>query len=120
MYLHELDEECFDEIDIDKPVKGLYFWILTEFNLHHPEIKNKLREDEIIIIPDTYATFPEAMDIADEYAYKIKNRFKGSNIRKLEPHEMENEFHIYILDKTNIEIARIAVVAEDYRGVTLH
>jgi hypothetical protein len=120
MYLMENEDESFEEIDIDQPMPGLCFWVLTEFNESHRAVQARLKDNKEPFDPDSFATHPEAMIAADEYATEIQKNFRGSNIRKLESEEMEDAFHIYILDKTHIPIAKIAVVAEDYRGNTLH
>jgi hypothetical protein len=122
MLLSELDEEVFEEIDIDQPMKGLCFWVLTEFNPNHRVVKSRMnkKDSEDPFDPDSYATHPEAMDAANEYADAIKKLFRGSSIYKIEPEMMEDEFHLLVVDKTNIPIAKIGVVAEDYRNNTIH
>lgn len=120
--LCELDEEVFEEIDIDEPMKGLCFWVLTEFNMSHRIVKTRMskKDAEDPFEPDSFATHPEAMDIADVYATEIQKIFRGSSIHKVEPEMMEDEFHLLVLDKMNIPIAKIGVVAEDYRHNTIH
>lgn len=120
MYLLENEDEAFEEIDIDIPMKGLCFWVLTEFNENNRAVKARMKDNNEPFDPDSFATHPAAMDAANEYATEIQKNFRGSNVKKLEADEMEDAFHIYILDKTHIPIAKIAVVAEDYRGNTLH
>lgn len=120
MFICEHDEDAFEEIDIDKPLKGLCFWVLTEFNTNHRLVKSRLKDNPEPFDPDSFATHPAAMETADEYAAEIQKIFRGSSIRKLDPEMMEDEFHIFVLDKTNIPIAKIAVVAEDYRDHTIH
>lgn len=119
MLLSELDEEAFEEIDIDEPVKGLCFWVLTEFNHNHRQVKIRMKNKDPIE-PDSFATHPAAMDVADEYAAEIQKNFRGSSVHRIEPEMMEDAFHLMIVDKMNIPIAKIGVVAEDYRHSTLH
>lgn len=120
MYICEHDEDDFEEIELYNPTKGLCFWVLTEFNEHHRLVRTKLKDNVQPFDPDSFATHPEAMDGADEYAIEIQKLFRGSKIQKLEPDMMEDHFHIFVLDKSNIPIAQIAVVAEDYRENTIH
>lgn len=120
MYLCEHDDDAFEEFDIDTPVEGICFWVLTEFNLKHRDVKNRLKNKPDPFEPDPFATHPEAMEIADEYAIEIRKIFEGSHIQRLEPEIREDEFHLYIVDKTNTPIAKIGVVAEDYRELTIH
>lgn len=120
MLMQEYDEEFFEEIDIDKPIQGLCFWVQTIFNENHRLVKTRMKETDVELDPDSFATHPEAMEMADEYAMEIQKTFRGSHIKKLDPQFMEDEFHIVILDKTNIPIAKIGIVAEDYRGITVH
>ena len=70
--------------------------------------------------PDSFATYSEAMDIADEYAVEIRNRFRNSAIQRMSDEIREDEFHLYIIDKMHNPIAKIGVVGEDYRDAILH
>lgn len=120
MLLSEMDEECFEEIDLDEPTKGICFLVHTEFNTNHRQVKARLKDKEQPFEPDSFPTHPAAMDVADEYAAEIQKLFRGSSIFKIEPEMMEDEFHLIVVDKTNIPIAKIGVVALDYRESTLH
>jgi hypothetical protein len=119
MYICERDDDEFDEIDLDQPTSGICFWVLTEFNLNHRSVKTALKNKTDVMEPDSYATHPEAMEMADEYANEIKQIFHGSTVKHMDLEFMEDAFHIYILDKTNIPIAKIGVVAEYYRNLTI-
>jgi hypothetical protein len=118
MFVHEYDD--FEEIDIDRPIKGLCFWVLTEFNRNHRQVTRFKVDDDQHFDPDSFSTHPAAMEVADEYATQIQKIFRGSSIRHIEPEMMEDEFHLYVVDKTNIIIAKIGIVAEDYRSFTIH
>ncbi len=121
MYISEYSEESFDEIDIGKPIKGLCFWVLTEFNMSHRLVKTRFKgESEQHFDPDSFSTHPAAMEVADEYAVEINKIFRGSSVKRLEPEMMEDLFHLFIIDKANIIIAKIGVVAEDFRDATIH
>lgn len=120
MLLSEYDEDCFEEFDLDEPIKGVCFWVLTEFNVNHRAVKARLKNKAEPFDPESCSTHPTAMDIADEFASEIQKNFRGSVVKKIDPEMMEDEFHLFVLDKTNIPIAKIAVVAEDYRENTIH
>ncbi len=120
MYLREYAEDAFEEIDIDNPVKGLCFWVLTEFNTNHRLVKTRIKGDSEHFYPDSFSTHPAAMEVADEYAVELRKIFRGSSVKRLEPEMMEDPFHLFIVDKTNIIIAKVGVVAEDYRSFTIH
>ena len=120
MYLCEHSDEDFDEIDIDTPIEGVCFLVLTEFNLSNRAVKTLLKKKPEPFEPDPYSTHPEAMETAGEYAAEIQKIFQGSTVKKVEVEMREDEFHLYIIDKTNIPIAKIGVVGLDYRGLTIH
>lgn len=119
MYLSEYDDDDFDEIDIDKPIKGLCFWVYTEFNTNHRIVRHRLKVGQSPE-PDSFATHPAAQEAADEYAAEIQKNFRGSTIQKIEPEMREDEFHIFVLDKTNIPLAKIGIVAENYQDQTIN
>lgn len=115
----------YDEVeeiaDTDMPVHGVCFWVLTEFNIAHRAVKRRFQTThEISMEPDSFATHSEAMDMADEYASEIKNRFRNSEIQKMPDDVREDEYHIYIVDRMSNPIAKIGVVGEDYRKQTRH
>jgi hypothetical protein len=120
MLLHEYDDDAFEEFDIDKPIEGFCFWVLTEFNLAHRSVRARKIDAEQLVEPNATATHPEAMDMADDCAEEIQKKFRGSTIRRIDPEFRQDEFHLYIVDKTNMPIAKIGVVAEDYRHQTIH
>jgi len=122
MLLCEYDDDAFEELaDKNKPVSGVCFWVITEFNVAHTAVKRRFKtKTDTWIEPDSFATYPEAIEMADEYAVEIKNRFRGSIIQRITDDYREDEFHLYIVDKTSNPIAKIGVVGEDYRRQTLH
>ncbi len=121
MLLREYDEDAFEELaDKNKPISGVCFWVITEFNIAHAAVKRRFKTDSSWIEPDSFATYPEAVEMADEYAVEIKNRFRGSLIQRITDDFREDEFHLYIVDKMANPIAKIGVVGEDYRRQTLH
>lgn len=118
----EHEDEAFEEIaDKDKPVHGVCFWVLTEFNVAHRSVKRRFKATtDATIDPDSFATFSEAMEIADEYAVEIRNRFRNSAIQRISDDIRDDEFHLYIVDRMNVPIAKIGVIGEDYRKLTKH
>lgn len=120
MLVSEYDESFIEEMDLDQPIKGLCFWVLTEFNTNHRLVKNRVKDGADPFDPDSFATQPAALEAAEKYASAIQKIFRGSSIRKIEPEDMEDEFHLFILDKTNIPIAKIGILPEDYRDNTIN
>lgn len=119
--LCENEDDAFEEIaDKDEPILGICFWVLTEFNIAHRAVKRRFKQAEAAIEPDSFATFSEAMDVADEFAIEIRNRFRSSAIQRISDDIREDEFHLYIVDKMHNPIAKVGVVAEDYRTITKH
>jgi hypothetical protein len=120
--LCEHEDEAFEEIaDKDKPVQGVCFWVLTEFNIAHRAVKRRFKEPtEAVIDPDSFATFSEAMEIADEYAIEIRSRFRNSAIQRISDDIRDDEFHLYVVDRMNVPIAKIGVIGEDYRKQTIN
>lgn len=116
------EEEPFEELaEKDMPVSGICFWVLTEFNTMHRAVRKRFKDSKNAEMePDSFATFSEAMEIADEYAVEIKNRFRNSAIHRIADEIRDDEFHLYIVDRMNIPIAKIGVVGEDYRKQTRH
>jgi hypothetical protein len=116
------DHEEFEEIaDNNQPVIGICFWVITEFNVAHRTVKRRFKDNKNAMMePDAFATFSEAMDIADEYAVEIKNQFRGTFIQRIDDEIRADEFHIYIVDKMSNPVAKIGVFGEDYRKQTRH
>jgi hypothetical protein len=116
------EEEYYEDFDLDEPVAGVCFHILTEFNLNNSRVKARMRRRSVdnTVRFDPRSTHPEAMQVAEAFADEIQKRFTGSTIKHLSPDMQDDEFHIYIVDPNHIPIAKIGVIGEDYRDRTIH
>lgn len=115
------DEEFNEEFDLDEPIHGICFHVMTEFNLNHNGVKRKLqnrRDRKMYLEPQ--ATHPQAMQIADGCADAIQKQFKGSSIKRVDPMLRLDEFHLYVVDQQHMTIAKIGILVEDYRDFTIH
>lgn len=65
-------------------------------------------------------TLDEADEMSDDMTTKIHDKFPGSEIRKLEPEEQEDEYSILVINKDGLPIARLGIVATDYSEATIH
>jgi hypothetical protein len=120
---YDLDDgDMYDEIDMDEPVEGVCFHILTEFNLNNGVVKNRFRRKsaDSTVRFEPKATHPEAMHVADVFADEIQKLFRGSTIKRISPDMQDDEFHLYIVDRFHIPIAKIGIIGEDYRDRTIH
>jgi hypothetical protein len=108
-------------VDLDEPIEGICFHILTEFNLTNNAVKKRLQvKTERKVFFDAQATYPRAMYAAEKCATEIQNRFKGSSIKRIDPSMQNDDYHLYIVDKFHNQIAKIGVIHEDYREFTIH
>lgn len=123
--VHEYDDEdddiLYEDEDLDEPIDGICFHILTEFNLNNRSVKRRLqnKQDNKMFF-DAQPTHPRAMYFAEKCATEIQKQFKGSSIKRIDPTMRNDEFHLYIVDKTYNQIAKVGVIVEDYRDYTIH
>jgi hypothetical protein len=120
MYLTDYDDDAYEEFEIDEPILGICFHIMTEFNLNHRAVKQRLKKSDNTLRFEPKSTHPEAMKVADVFADEIQKRFRGSSIKRISPDMRDDEFHLYIVDQQHIPIAKIGIVGEDYRDRTIH
>jgi hypothetical protein len=115
-------EEWVEDYEIDEPVEGICFHVLTEFNLNNRTVKQRFRRSssDNTVRFEPKATHPEALRVAECFATEIQRRFRGSTVKRLAPDLRDDEFHLYIVDQNHIPIARIGIVGEDYRDRTIH
>jgi hypothetical protein len=113
-------EDEYEEFELDEPVKGIYFYVVTEFNNNHKLVNKRIKEDEFYSESEPLATHPEAKITASLLADKIHKSYGGSKIINIPDDVREDIFSIYILDKDENEIACIGISAVDYRDEILH
>lgn len=117
----EFESEYFDEEDMDEPVEGICFHVMTEFNLMNKKVQSRLRFPEYQVqVQSAQPTHPEAMKMADVFAGQISRWFHGASIKRISPELCDDEFHLYIVDKNHTQIAKIGIIGEDYRDRTIH
>lgn len=115
------DEEYYSDEEMDEPIEGICFHIMTEFNLNNRMVKARFRRKADNTVQfEPKATHPEAMKVADVFAVEIQKRFRGSTIKRVSPDMQDDEFHLYIVDHNHIPIAKIGIIGEDYRDRTIH
>ena len=102
---------------VNFPPHHLYFMTVVIFNFTHPVFKNKkhkLTGDQITM--EYFDTFPTAFEYSYNKAANLIKFFRGSTIHEIDPHEDDDECHIYILSKSGEIIAKIGVIDNSYRG----
>ena len=65
-------------------------------------------------------TFPEALIEADRIAKEFVDQNEDSKVLEVEESEINDDFHIYVLNNEEKEIARIGLMIMDVRGETMH
>ncbi len=120
-HVQEYEEEDLYDFEIDEPIEGICFHIMTEFNLNNRVVKARFRrKTDNTVRFEPKATHPEALKVADVFAIEIQKRFHGSQIKRISPDMRDDEFHLYIVDQNHIPIAKIGIIGEDYRDRTIH
>lgn len=102
------------------PPPKVYFQVLIEFNPEHPVIAERMNPDETLHESIPFDTFPAAMIAAEEAAKELRTKYSDCNVVQLDPEDVEDEFHFYLVDGDEDEIARVGVSVEDYRGERIH
>ena len=94
----------------DSPPKGIYFQVLVDYV--------DTQDDDLC--SDPLENFCKATNVAKEVAKNIIDNNPGSSLVTLDSDEMDDEYHMYIINKSGDGIAKLGIVAEDYRDVTFH
>ena len=103
----------------DTPPARVFFQVVIEYAEDHPLV-NDIPEEARCVETEPLATFSQAMELADEIAQTLEEDFFNSNILRLELDEVEDFFHLYIIDREEQEIARVGVFIMDLRGHVIH
>jgi len=117
--LGEVFEEEMEEFDPDRAVKGIFYSVLIKYNLDNPAVKRKKIRQEMIE-SDAFSTYVGANQFSTKTAEGIKKMYKGAHLFEVEPTEFDDYYTLYVMDKQERFIAKIGVVAEDYRDKTIH
>jgi len=118
--VEQADELDYDDFMSDNPIKGVFFSVFVTYNPNHPQVKKTIVKSNTFLESEPLATYVQASKVSVEMAKKIKKSFKGSVVHQYEPEEVDDEYTIYIIDKKDRPIAKLGVVAEDYRRKTIH
>ena len=111
-------EEEYENLATDEPIPGVFFSVFIRYNMTHPTVKKKIVDD--FIESDPLPTYAIANATSFRTAESIRKIFRGSIIKEVPQEELEDEYSIYVFDSKERPIAKLGVVAEDYRGKTTH
>ena len=65
-------------------------------------------------------TFAEAMDEAAILGDQLVAEYPKSTLTEVEEEDLEDDYHLFLVDTNQQEILRIGITALDLRGETMH
>ena len=117
------DQLNFEEADRATPIKGVCYYVRVQYNGENPMVRRKakaaLRKNNYIEEMTPLATITEVEDATEKAAGVIQRAYKGSMIYVRSAADMEDEYCMLILDTKQRPIAKLGIIAEDYRKETL-
>lgn len=102
------------------PVKGVFYSVFIYYNVKHPQIKKQRKQIQEFMESEPIETYTLAEKCSVELAKKIKKKYRGSSLQKLAPEQAEDEYTLFVVDARDQLLAKLGVVAEDYREKTIH
>ena len=110
------------EYQYNKPVEGICFYVFIAYSPAHKIGKREIAKNQANVAQTSpFGTLQEALDVAEVLALKTAKRCKGGNFRMLtEDDDSNDNSHIHVFDGKNELIAKLGIIADDYRSETIH
>ena len=113
---HESPEKVFFQVIVDFSQE----FVLSSAPKPPVEMIESLPYDNSSFESAALNSYPKAEKLIEDMLSKICSKFPGSMITELTLDQQSDEYHLCIRDESGEEIAKLGIIAIDYRDVTIH